>query len=118
MSKRRKNYGFVNQVESNDKEEQKIPTMPDQGEQQASETQTEEPKKGLIAKAKDGICAAGKKAIPVAKKVGKVVAFGAAIGLAFTLGKKSSSGGSDSVEDADANEDDEDTSEEYSGSDE
>lgn len=116
MSKRRKNYGFVNQVEV--KEEQKIPTVPYQGEQQASETQTEEPKKGLIAKAKDGICAAGKKAIPVAKKVGKVVAVGAAIGLAFTLGKKSSSSGSDSVEDADVDEDDEDLSNESESDDE
>lgn len=115
MSKKRK-YGFNAEVNTKE-EEQKIPTVPDQGEQQASETQTEEPKKGLIAKAKDGICAAGKKAIPVAKKVGKVVAIGAAVGLAFSLGKKASSGGSDSVEDADVDEDDEDSSEEYSESD-
>lgn len=116
MSKRRKNYGFVSE---NAKEETKdIPVVPNQGEQQASDTQTEEPKKGLIAKAKDGICAAGKKAVPVAKKVGKVVAFGAAIGLAFTLGKKSSSGGSDSVEDADVDEGDEDLSNESGSNDE
>ena len=108
MSKKRRNYGFVNQA--NDQEEQKdIPVVPSQGEQQNPDTPAEEPKKGIFSKISSGVATVGKKALPVAVKVGKTIAFGGIVAGAYLLGKKASGGN-----DADEDIVDDDTSEEES----
>ena len=97
MSKKRRNYGFVNQA--NDQEEQKdIPVVPSQGEQQNPDTPAEEPKKGIFSKIGSGVATVGKKALPVAVKVGKTIAFGSIVAGAYLLGRKAS-GGNDADED-------------------
>ena len=98
MSKRRKNgIGFNAEIKS--VEEQKdIPVVPSQGEQQNPDTPAEEPKKGLFSKIGSGVATVGKKAIPVAVKVGKTIAFGGIVAGAYLLGKKAS-GGNDADED-------------------
>ena len=97
MSKKRRNYGFVNQA--NDQEEQKdIPVVPSQGEQQNPDTPAEEPKKGIFSKIGSGVATVGKKALPVAVKVGNTIAFGSIVAGAYLLGRKAS-GGNDADED-------------------
>ena len=97
MSKKRRNYGFI-QDNTNNEEMKDIPVVPSQGEQQNPDTSVEEPKKGIFSKIGSGVITAGKKALPVAVKVGKTIAFGSIVAGAYLLGKKAS-GGSDAAED-------------------
>ena len=98
MSKRRKNYGFIQNNTDNKEDMKDIPVVPSQGEQQNPDTPAEEPKKGIFSKIGSGVATVGKKALPVAVKVGKTIAFGGIVAGAYLLGKKAS-GGNDAAED-------------------
>lgn len=112
MSKRRKNgIGFNAEINSVKGEQKDIPEVPNQGEQQEPENSKEEPKKGLFGKIGSGVATVGKKALPVAVKVGKMIAFGSIVAGAYLLGKKAS-GGNDTDEDIDEDDSVEEESEE------
>lgn len=98
MSKKRRNYGFI-QDNTNNEEMKDIPVVPSQGEQQNPDTPAEEPKKGIFSKIGVGVKTVGKKALPVAVKVGKTIAFGSIVAGAYLLGKAKASGGNDADED-------------------
>lgn len=111
MSKRRKNYGFI-QNSTNNEEKKDISVVPNQGEQQNPDTPAEEPKKGIFSKIGSGVATVGKKALPVAVKVGKTIAFGSIVAGAYLLGKAKASGGNDADEDIVEDDSSEEESEE------
>ena len=100
MSKRRKNgIGFNAEIKSVKEEQKDIPVVPNQGEQQNPDTPAEEPKKGIFSNIFiSGVATVGKKALPVAVKVGKTIAFGSIVAGAYLLGRKAS-GSNDADED-------------------